>query len=174
MRSFHSLSGRTPVVRKVQRSGLRNQSTGTSSQCFASYFRCIVFSRVRQKFLAIVPPTAKPSVSTTFPASFQWEFEPICASIPRAQTPIQISNVSTVLAKHYDSNIAQADFCALSSAHLPLPGHNRIDCRGIRRQIMKYRQIVVATPPLHPISRIPFFVKPSTKKRTAHGAIASK
>ncbi len=81
------------------------------------------------------------------PVSFQWEFEPICAPASRAQTPIQRSNASNVLAMLYGRCVAQADFCALSSAHLPLPGHNRIDCRLIRRKIMKYRQITKATRP---------------------------
>ena len=107
----------------------------------------ITLIEVRQKFLAVVPPHAETFGLDYLPASFQWEFEPICASAPRAQTPIQRSNASNVLAMLYSSIVAQADFCALSSAHLPLPRHNRINCRLIRRRIMKYRQIAKANRP---------------------------
>jgi len=100
--------------------------------------------RVRQKISGGCPRLPKPSVSTTSPASFQWKFDPICAPAPGAQTPTQRSNASKVLAMLYGRCVAQADFCALSSAHLPPPRHNRSDCRLIRRQIMKYRQIAKA------------------------------
>ncbi len=103
--------------------------------------------RVRQKFWRLSHPPAETFGFDYPPASFQWEFEPICAPVPRAQTPTKRSNASVVLAMLYHSSVAQADFCALSSAHLPLPRHNPIDCRGIRRQITKYRQIAKANRP---------------------------
>ena len=73
---------------------------------------------------------------------------PFVPPYPEHKPPSQRSNASNVLAMLYSSSVAQADFCALSSAHLPLPRHNRIDCRLIRLQIMKYRQIATATRPL--------------------------